>query len=122
MSDKYMVSEVFYSLQGEGHRAGSANVFIRFSGCNLRCDMEVGPLSPGGFACDTEFVSGISMTGPQLINAVKKAKGDARCGWVICTGGEPLLQLNDALISLLHREGFRIAIETNGTQPIPESI
>jgi 6-pyruvoyl tetrahydropterin synthase/QueD family protein len=121
MSDKtYRINEIFFSLQGEGARAGSANVFIRFSGCNLKCDIEESELSPGGFPCDTEFVSGRQMTASEIVKEAQRVGGE--CDAVICTGGEPLLQLDDGLIAALQDEGYFIAIETNGTRIIPDGI
>lgn len=116
----YMVNEIFYSLQGEGIRAGEPSIFLRFTGCNLRCAMEAGPLSPGGFNCDTEFMSGTRMTGIDIMRRMDKiGRG---CKWVVCTGGEPLLQLDTDLCGLLHNADYKIAVETNGTQPVPTSM
>lgn len=109
----YHVNEIFYTLQGEGVRAGCPSVFLRFQGCNLKCNIAPGPLSPGGFACDTEFQSGRPMTGDEIAAAVREIAGG--CGWVVLTGGEPGLQLDAALADRLHADGFKLAIETNGT-------
>lgn len=109
----YRVNEIFYSLQGEGVRAGTANVFVRFSGCNLECRMEEGPKSPGGFDCDTEFMSGRSLTVEDLMEAVADHGRD--CKAVILTGGEPALQYDQPLYEALSREGYYIAMETNGS-------
>lgn len=113
----YSVNEVFYSVQGEGERAGSANVFVRLSGCNLRCDIEAGERSPGGFACDTEFVSGRALSGAALLNEVERVVGKVRQRpGVIFTGGEPALQLKPDLVANLKAHGYApICIETNGT-------
>ena len=106
---------MFFSLQGEGARAGTPNVFVRFSGCNMRCDVKAGKRSPGGFACDTEFESGQSMTAAQITNAALRLAPRAGMG-VIFTGGEPALQLDRALVSALRKAGFGpLCIETNGT-------
>lgn len=105
---KYRVNEIFYSLQGEGRNTGRAAVFIRFSGCNLRCPF-----------CDTDFSSYTEMSGDDIIEAIQPWK---YCGFVVLTGGEPSLQVDDALVDALHREGFSVAMETNGTRPVPESI
>lgn len=105
---KYRVNEIFYSLQGEGRNTGRAAVFIRFSGCNLRCPF-----------CDTDFSSYTEMSGDDIIEAIQPWK---YCGFVVLTGGEPSLQVDDALVDALHREGFSVAMETNGTHPVPESI
>jgi len=113
---RYHINDVFFSPQGEGVRAGTMNVFIRFSACNLRCDVEPGPKSPGGFACDTEFTSGIPMTGEELL---KRAHDLApTCRWIIFTGGEPSLQLDTRLVELFHDQGYQLAIETNGTRNV----
>lgn len=109
----YRVNEIFWSLQGEGIRAGTANIFLRFSGCNLRCDMEAGPKSPGGFSCDTEFESGRAMTAQQIVDFIREIAPQAK--WIICTGGEPALQLDEVLVEFLHELGYKLAIETNGT-------
>lgn len=117
----YQVNEIFYSLQGEGMRAGTANVFVRFSGCNLACDVEPGERSPGGFACDTEFASGRTMEADEIVaTATGLWPRDQRGhflgdGWVIFTGGEPGLQLDYALVGAMHDAGFSCAVETNGT-------
>lgn len=120
MSERYKINEIFYSPQGEGARAGTLNVFLRFSVCNLRCDVEPGPKSPGGFACDTEFESGRMLTIADILSEAARVGGE--CRWIICTGGEPLLQLDDELIAALHSAGYQIAIETNGTRKIPAGI
>jgi 7-carboxy-7-deazaguanine synthase len=112
---RYSINEIFFSLQGEGARAGTPNVFVRFSGCNLRCDVKAGKRSPGGFACDTEFESGQAMTAAQILTAARRLAAKAGTG-VIFTGGEPALQLDGALIDLLRKAGFGpLCIETNGT-------
>jgi len=116
---KYLVNEIFYSLQGEGMRAGTANVFVRFAGCNLQCQMAPGPLSPGGWDCDTQFSGGLQYTAEELELEMKRVGGLCRC--VILTGGEPLLQVDEELLSCLRKDWY-IAVETNGTQPIPSGI
>lgn len=117
----FMVNECFFSLQGEGARAGTANVFVRFSGCNLRCDMEPGPLSPGGWRCDTEFVSGRKMTAQEILDEVNFLA--PHCKNIVFTGGEPLLQLDEELIAFLkERREFYLSVETNGTVEIPKGI
>lgn len=118
MADRYKVNEVFKTIQGEGVRAGTVNIFVRFSGCNLTCQMEPGPKSIGGFDCDTEFASGEWFALPDLIAWIKKeADGDyeKKCRWVVMTGGEPALQVDSDLVKALQAEGFQIAIETNGS-------
>lgn len=109
----YLINEVFYSLQGEGVRAGTPNFFVRFSGCNLKCDVEPGPLSIGGFACDTEFSSGVRMTSQEIFDYCKKLNKD--CWNVIFTGGEPLLQLDIELLTRFKVGDFYTCVETNGT-------
>lgn len=112
---RYSVNEMFFSLQGEGARAGTANVFVRFSGCNMRCDVAAGDKSPGGFACDTEFESGRAMTGAQIVSSALKLAPNAGVG-IIFTGGEPALQLDKALVEAMRKAGFGpLCIETNGT-------
>ena len=123
---KYRVSEIFYSLQGEGARAGTANVFVRFSGCNMRCDREASELSPGGFACDTEFESGRWMSAEEIVAEVLRLRPDPGVPglWrasVILTGGEPLLQVDDTMVDRLKSADFYVALETNGSLPLPRS-
>nr|VFK41925.1 MAG: Organic radical activating enzyme [Candidatus Kentron sp. SD]VFK47834.1 MAG: Organic radical activating enzyme [Candidatus Kentron sp. SD]VFK80685.1 MAG: Organic radical activating enzyme [Candidatus Kentron sp. SD] len=116
----YRINEIFFSLQGEGKRQGKPSVFVRFSGCNLRCDIEPGHRSPGGFLCDTEFVSGSRMSREDVLErceAVWKAKGRK---WVVLTGGEPMLQLDRRLVSMLRDNHWAIQIETNGTRRVPD--
>ena len=104
----YRINEIFYSLQGEGRHTGRAAVFVRFSGCNLRCPF-----------CDTDYSDYQRMTAEEIVAKVSQWKD---CGFVVLTGGEPALQVDEPLIEALHREGFYIAIETNGTFPLPLSI
>ena len=113
MSKTYRINECFYSLQGEGVRAGTPNVFVRFSGCNLRCDVQAGPKSPGGFACDTEFESGRALTLPGIKEWVERCSKD--CRWLILTGGEPGLQVDQQFVDYFHSLDYQMAIETNGT-------
>lgn len=109
---QYTVNDIFYSLQGEGVRAGQPSVFVRFSGCNLMCAGEtVGEaLQP---VCDTEFVSGVKMTADQIVERCLELGGE--CPWIIFTGGEPALQLDQPLCDAMRAHGYRLAIETNGT-------
>ena len=115
----YWVNEMFYSLQGEGVRAGTANVFVRFKGCNLACSMEAGEKSPGGFDCDTEFESGVKMSGVEVVERAIRVsnEGGHREGRrnVIFTGGEPGLQLDSDLVARFKAAGWYTAIETNGS-------
>lgn len=117
---QYTVNEQFLSLQGEGMRAGTVNIFTRFTGCNLKCSVEPGPLSPGFFNCDTEFASGRKMTAEEIVLFARKLS--PTCNWMILTGGEPGLQVDDELIAALHGAGYRLAIETNGTIALPSDI
>ncbi len=127
----YSVKEIFYTLQGEGAQAGRPAVFCRFAGCNLWSGFERDRATAICRFCDTEFVGtdgeggGKFATPRALAEAV--AAGWARGGpsgkrFVVCTGGEPLLQLDKALIDALHAEHFDVAVETNGTQPAPPGI
>lgn len=118
MPKTYLVNEIFYSLQGEGVRAGTANVFVRFAGCNLRCTSE-----EHGFDCDTDFRHGKKMTGPEIREAIEQV-GEG-CTNIIFTGGEPALQLDQDLVDLFRRRdgiGWYLAIETNGTKKLPEGL
>ena len=121
----YGINDVYRSVQGEGARQGSHNVFVRFRGCNMRCEMKAGPKSPGGFDCDTEFESGSMLTIGQLIDRIIDediANHALRCNWVILTGGEPGLQINDTLIDALHDNRYSIAVETNGSIELPDGL
>lgn len=109
------VNEVFYSLQGEGVRAGTAALFLRFTGCNQQCRVET-----HGFDCDTEFASGRDLTLDEIIVALRKA--GPLCQWVILTGGEPALQVDRAMIDGLHAAGYKLAIETNGSIELPPGL
>ncbi len=111
----YLVNEIFYSLQGEGVRAGTANLFLRFSRCNLACTAET-----HGFDCDTEFESGRRLTAAEIV-AELAAVGEG-CRWVVLTGGEPALQVDRELIDTLHAAGYQLAIETNGSRALPAGI
>lgn len=109
------INEIFYSLQGEGVRAGSPNLFIRFQGCNLRCRRD-----SHGFDCDTEFVSGRKWTAEAIVDHLKELAPD--CSWIVLTGGEPARQLDAELVAYFHDRGYRLAVETNGTLPLPGEI
>jgi 7-carboxy-7-deazaguanine synthase (Cx14CxxC type) len=125
----YSVKEIFKTLQGEGANAGRAAVFCRFSGCNLWSGREEDRASAKCQFCDTDFVGtsgengGRFGTAEALVTSVARIWGDDPGGrFVVCTGGEPLLQLDRALIDAFHKEGFHIAIETNGTVEPPAGI
>lgn len=119
----YTVNEMFHSLQGEGVRAGTANVFVRFTGCNLRCRMEPGKKSPGGFDCDTEFESGYRLTAEQIHErAVLLQKRQPNDSWMVLTGGEPGLQVDRVLIDCLRDKSWKLAIETNGSVSLPDGL
>lgn len=113
----YKVNEIFYSLQGEGYWTGRPAVFVRFSGCNLRCPW-----------CDTDFKAYREMRAEDICAAAEKAVRDAMVDpnapnlLLVLTGGEPSLQADTALINTLHQAGYYIAIETNGTCPLPDGI
>lgn len=119
---RYKVNEIYHSVQGEGKRAGQASIFLRFTGCNMRCAMEPGDKSPGGFDCDTEFESGIRMSASQIVERCIEESGGRSTKWIVATGGEPALQLDEVLIDALHSAGFRIQIETNGSIQVSDKI
>ena len=127
----YSVKEIFYTLQGEGGNAGRPAVFCRFAGCNLWTGREEDRAQAVCTFCDTDFVGtdgeggGKFATAQGLADAVAARWPEAqRRGrpLVVCTGGEPLLQLDDALVAAFHARGFEIAVETNGTQDAPPGI
>ncbi len=141
----YAVKELFYTLQGEGAQAGSPAVFCRFAGCNLWTGREEDRHKATCKFCDTQFVGTDGLNGGKFTTPMDLAKRAAeiwdgddparravrtrvhaptrpRAALVVCTGGEPLLQLDKAMVDAFHAEGFRVAVETNGTQPAPEGI
>jgi 7-carboxy-7-deazaguanine synthase len=145
----YTVKEIFYTLQGEGAQSGRAAVFCRFSGCNLWSGREEDRSRAVCQFCDTDFVGtgpdgGRFKSAGELADAIdrcwegdRRATGDQRVSeaggflesspgmprkYVVCTGGEPLLQVDEKLISELHARGFEVAVETNGTKPAPKSL
>ncbi len=125
----YSVKEIFYTLQGEGARSGRPAVFLRFAGCNLWTGLEKDRAEAVCKFCDTDFVGSDGPDGGKFADAASLARAVAdkwpsREGklYVVCTGGEPLLQLDSALVAALHAEGFEIAIETNGTLEPPPGI
>ena len=126
----YTVKEIFYTLQGEGGQAGRAAVFCRFAGCNLWTGREEDRSKAICQFCDTDFVGtdgpggGKFATADDLAAAVAAQwpSGSGGRPLVVCTGGEPLLQLDEPAIDALHAKGFEIAVETNGTQPAPKGL
>ncbi|RFP19463.1 MULTISPECIES: 7-carboxy-7-deazaguanine synthase [unclassified Duganella] len=126
----YSIKEIFYTLQGEGAHAGRSAVFCRFSGCNLWTGRESDRASAVCQFCDTDFVGtdgegGGKFTTPEALAATINAlwpETYTASKYVVFTGGEPLLQLDTALIAAMHAVGFTIAIETNGTLPVPEGV
>ena len=128
----YSVKEIFYTLQGEGANVGRPAVFCRFSGCNLWSGMDDQRSDSLCPFCDTRFVGTDGVGGGRFESASALAAGAANA-WpvngklavpklLVCTGGEPLLQLDTAAIDAFHHEGFEIAVETNGTVPVPSGI
>lgn len=126
----YAVKEIFYTLQGEGGQSGRAAVFCRFAGCNLWSGREQDRTGAVCTFCDTEFVGtdgagGGKFDTPEALAIAVASHWPAVAGGkplVVCTGGEPLLQLDAPLIEALHARGFEIAVETNGTQAAPPGL
>ena len=126
----YAVKEMYYTLQGEGAHAGRAAVFCRFAGCNLWTGREQDRGGAVCTFCDTDFVGtdgpggGRFATAAALADAVASLWPADAAGerYVVCTGGEPLLQLDTPLIEALHARGFAVGVETNGTQPAPAGL
>jgi 7-carboxy-7-deazaguanine synthase (Cx14CxxC type) len=125
----YAVKEIFYTLQGEGANSGTPAVFCRFAGCNLWSGREADRATAACDFCDTDFVGTDGSGGGRFADAQALADAVERAWphgadhrFVVCTGGEPLLQLDEAAIAALHARGFRIAIETNGSLAPPRGI
>jgi 7-carboxy-7-deazaguanine synthase len=127
----YAVKEIFYTLQGEGANAGRPAVFCRFAGCNLWSGREADRATADCRFCDTDFVGtdgpgGGKFSSPEAVAAAVAAAWPGRDAGgrplVVCTGGEPLLQLDTPLVDALHAAGFEIAVETNGTIRAPAGI
>jgi 7-carboxy-7-deazaguanine synthase (Cx14CxxC type) len=128
----YAVKEIFYTLQGEGANTGRPAVFCRFAGCNLWSGREEDRATATCQFCDTDFV-GMDGPGGGRFSSARELARSVRNTWpathapgvhplVVCTGGEPLLQLDRALVNCFHAEGFEVAIETNGTKLPPQGI
>jgi len=127
----YAVKEIFYTLQGEGAQSGRAAVFCRFAGCNLWTGRAADRAAAVCRFCDTDFV-GVDGPGGGRFEAADDLAAAIEQKWpegsvlgkpyVVCTGGEPLLQLDTALIQALHKRGFEVAVETNGTLAAPQGI
>ena len=105
----YRINEIFYSLQGEGFWTGTPMVFLRFSGCNLKCPF-----------CDTDHSGYRQMSAEKIIEEILRVGGE--CRRVCVTGGEPSLQLDKSLVDALHRAGFLLHVETNGTRALPVGV
>ena len=105
----YKVNEIFYSLQGEGRWMGRPAVFVRMSGCNLKCPF-----------CDTDFRGYREMSADDILSKCLEEGGE--CRFIVFTGGEPSLQVDEQLIATLHQAGYYLSMETNGTHTIPEGI
>lgn len=128
----YRVKEIFYTLQGEGTHAGRPAVFCRFTSCNLWTGRERDRHRAICRFCDTDFVGTDGPGGGRFRSAADLAAAVAKTWqgephrrsrpYVVCTGGEPLLQLDDAAVAAFHAEGFEVAIETNGTLPAPPGL
>ena len=125
----YTVKEIFYTLQGEGANSGRPAVFCRFAGCNLWTGREADRATAVCDFCDTDFV-GVGPDGGKFATADSLAEAiasrwptsDASRRFVVCTGGEPLLQLDAPAVHALHARGFKVAVETNGTQQPPAGL
>lgn len=127
----YSVKEIFYTLQGEGAQTGRPAVFCRFAGCNLWSGLEKDRADAICKFCDTDFVGTDGLGGGKFPSASELARTISECWprddhsgkrFVVCTGGEPLLQIDDALVHALHDRKFEIAVETNGTQPAAHGL
>jgi 7-carboxy-7-deazaguanine synthase (Cx14CxxC type) len=124
----YIVKEIFYTLQGEGTHTGRPAVLCRFSGCNLWTGREAHRSSAICQFCDTDFVGtdgpggGRFRSASELAAAVAAKWPGSGQPFVVCTGGEPLLQLDDAAVDAFHEAGFEVAVETNGTRPAPAGL
>lgn len=127
--DLYKVKEIYYTLQGEGYHTGRPAVFLRFSGCNLWSGREEDREDAICTFCDTDFRGtdgpmGGKYTAEQLAGTIAEMWPDASqsAPYIVCTGGEPILQLDDELVKAFHKKGFEVAVETNGTLELPNGI
>ncbi len=129
----YSVKELYYTLQGEGAHTGRPAIFLRFAGCNLWSGLERDRQSAVCTFCDTDFVGTDGVLGGKYVSADALAEAVARCWpgrptspgvrpYVVCTGGEPLLQLDEALLDAFHLAGFEVGVETNGTIAAPTGL
>ena len=125
----YAVKEIFYSIQGEGFHAGRPTVFCRFSGCNLWSGLEKHRVTAQCRFCDTDFVGTDGTFGAKYKTADELAQqlkllwpSDSGIPYVVFTGGEPTLQLDEVLVKACHEQGFEIGVETNGTRSVPHGI
>jgi len=128
----YSVKEIYFTVQGEGRNTGQAAVFLRFTGCNLWSGLESDREKATCQFCDTDFVGtdgpggGKFRSAEELAQATHRVWCEKQCNgaqpYVVCTGGEPLMQLDQALVNALHSLGFKVAIETNGTLTAPRDI
>ena len=121
MRNSYRINNIFYSLQGEGRNTGRAAAFVRFAGCNLRCPF-----------CDTEFDSYREMTADEILQEIAQLSSFTSplsslhsplpSRFIVLTGGEPTLQVDEHFVDLLHQEGYEVAMESNGTRPAPHNL
>ena len=121
MRNSYRINNIFYSLQGEGRNTGRAAAFVRFAGCNLRCPF-----------CDTEFDSYREMTADEILQEIAQLSSlhfplsslhsPLSSRFIVLTGGEPTLQVDEHFVDLLHQEGYEVAMESNGTRPAPRNL
>ncbi len=121
MRNSYRINNIFYSLQGEGRNTGRAAAFVRFAGCNLRCPF-----------CDTEFDSYREMTADEILQEIAQLSSfhsplsslhsPLPSRFIVLTGGEPTLQVDEHFVDLLHQEGYEVAMESNGTRPAPRNL
>lgn len=125
----YKIKEIYYTIQGEGYHTGRPAIFLRFSGCNLWTGQEKDRFNAICYWCDTDFVGTNGINGGKyyLDNLEKTIlslwpKNESENPYVVCTGGEPLLQMNDEIINMIHKAGFEIGLETNGTIIPPVGI